>query len=179
VLRLGVDLGGTKIEAAVLASDGAVAVRRRTPTPSAYDAKLEAIRTLVEAVESDAAVGAPLPLGIGHPGSVNPRTGLMRNANSTALNGRPLLADLERVLKRPVRGANDANCFALSEATDGAGAGAASVFGVIAGTGVGGGLVLDGRLIRRRRRQCGGMGPHRPALAERRTSCPVRTAIAV
>ncbi|HCR65643.1 MAG TPA: fructokinase, partial [Oceanicaulis sp.] len=119
----------------------------RTPTPAAYDAKLDAIAELVAQVEREADVPSPLPAGVGHPGSLNPRTGLMRNANSTALNGHPLDQDLAARLQRPVRCANDANCFALSEARDGAGAGCSSVFGVIAGTGVGGGLVVNGALI--------------------------------
>ncbi len=148
MLRLGVDLGGTKIEAALVDDGGACAVRRRSPTPAAYQDKLDAIADLVKAVEAEAGLTAPLPAGIGHPGSINPRTGLMRNANSTALNGHPLDHDLARRLDRPVRCANDANCFALSEARDGAGAGAHSVFGVIAGTGVGGGVVLNGALVR-------------------------------
>ena len=147
MLRLGVDLGGTKIEAALLDDNGACSVRRRTATPTGYQEKLDAIADLVAAVEAEAGLTTPLPAGIGHPGSINPRTGLMRNANSTALNGHPLDQDLARRLNRPVRCANDANCFALSEARDGAGAGARSVFGVIAGTGVGGGIVLNGALV--------------------------------
>ena len=147
MLRLGVDLGGTKIEAALVDHSGACAVRRRLPTPPGYLEKLDAIAELVNAVEAEAGLNAPLPAGVGHPGSLNPRTGRMRNANSTALNGHPLDHDLARRLKRPVRCANDANCFALSEARDGAGAGARSVFGVIAGTGVGGGVVLHGALV--------------------------------
>ncbi|WP_440957239.1 ROK family protein [Oceanicaulis sp. LC35] len=147
MLRLGVDLGGTKIEAALVDDSGNCAVRRRMPTPEGYLHKLDAIADLVHAVEAEAGLKAPLPVGVGHPGSLNPRTGLMRNANSTALNGHPLDHDLARRLNRPVRCANDANCFALSEARDGAGAGARSVFGVIAGTGVGGGVVLNGALV--------------------------------
>ena len=147
MLRLGVDLGGTKIEAALVDDQGECRVRRRLPTPSDYAAKLDAIAELVAAVEAEASLSSLLPAGIGHPGSINPRTGLMRNANSTALNGHPLDRDLAKRLNRPVRCANDANCFTLSEARDGAGAGARSVFGVIAGTGVGGGIVLSGALI--------------------------------
>lgn len=147
MLRLGVDLGGTKIEAALVDETGDCLIRRRTPTPAGYDAKLDAIAELVAQVEREADVPSPLPAGVGHPGSLNPRTGLMRNANSTALNGHPLDQDLAARLKRPVRCANDANCFALSEARDGAGAGCSSVFGVIAGTGVGGGLVVNGALM--------------------------------
>lgn len=147
MLRLGVDLGGTKIEAALVDETGACLIRRRTPTPAAYDAKLDAIAALVTQIEREAEIRSSSPAGIGHPGSLNPRTGLMRNANSTALNGRPLDQDLSARLQRPVRCANDANCFALSEARDGAGAGCSSVFGVIAGTGVGGGLVINGALV--------------------------------
>lgn len=144
--RIGIDLGGTKTEAIVLAANGEIVARRRIPTPPGYAAKLDAIKALAGAVEAEAGQ-AGLPVGIGHPGSLNPQTGLMRNANSTELNGHALDADLADILQRPVRLANDANCFALSEAADGAGAGAASVFGVILGTGVGGGIVLDGRLV--------------------------------
>lgn len=147
MLRLGVDLGGTKIEAALVDDSGACRVRQRMATPSDYREKLDAIAVLVDRVEAEAALSTPLPAGVCHPGSLNPRTGRMRNANSTALNGHPLDQDLARRLNRPVRCANDANCFALSEARDGAGAGSRCVFGVIAGTGVGGGIVLDGALI--------------------------------
>jgi fructokinase len=145
-VRIGVDLGGTKIEAAALAPDGEIVLRRRRPTPAGYASKIEALSALVRDVEAEIGLtGAPV--GVGHPGSHNPRTGRIRNANSTALNGRPLKSDLEKALSRPVRCANDANCFALSEAVDGAAAGAASVFGVILGTGVGGGLVIDQKLV--------------------------------
>ncbi|MCC5996089.1 MAG: ROK family protein [Oceanicaulis sp.] len=144
--RLGIDLGGTKIEAAILENDGEIRVRERIATPPGYDAKIAAIVTLVRSVEARRGLTG-LPAGLGHPGSHNPRTGLMRNANSTALNGRALDRDVSAALDREVRCANDANCFALSEARDGAGAGAASVFGVILGTGVGGGLVIGGDLV--------------------------------
>jgi len=144
--RLGIDLGGTKIEAAILEGDGVISLRERIATPAPYDAKIAAIADLVRAIEARRGLG-PLNTGLGHPGSHNPRTGLMRNANSTALNGRALDRDVSAALHREVRCANDANCFALSEARDGAGAGAASVFGVILGTGVGGGLVMRGELI--------------------------------
>ncbi len=144
-IRVGVDLGGTKTEAVALTDDGRVVARRRVATPSGdYDATIATIRALVGAVEDDA--GARGTVGVGIPGSPSPSTGLVRNANSTWLNGRALAADLEASLARPVRLANDANCFALSEATDGAGAGQRVVFGVILGTGVGGGLVVDGVL---------------------------------
>jgi len=142
--RIGVDLGGTKIEAVALGADGTERFRRRIDTPRGdYDATLRAIADLVNA--ADAATLARGSVGIGMPGAVSPATGLVKNANSTWLIGHRLEADLERVLGRPVRLANDANCFALSEANDGAGAGARVVFGVILGTGVGGGIVVDGR----------------------------------
>lgn len=144
--RLGIDLGGTKIEAAILEDDGAISVRERIATPRGYDDKIAAIAQLAQAVEARRGLG-PLSTGLGHPGSHNPRSGLMRNANSTALNGRALRQDVCAALDREVRCANDANCFALSEARDGAGEGAASVFGVILGTGVGGGLVIGGALV--------------------------------
>ena len=146
MIRIGVDFGGTKIEAAALDASGAVAARQRTPNPGSYDAALRTVADLVAAVEARA--GATGSVGLGIPGSISPRTGLIRNANSTYLNGRDLAADLERVLGRPVRLANDANCMALSESADGAGAGAQGVvFGAILGTGCGGGVVVGGRLI--------------------------------
>jgi fructokinase len=143
-LRIGVDLGGTKIEAVGLGPDGAERFRRRIDTPrGSYDGTLRAIADLVAAAEESA--GARGTVGIGMPGAVSPATGLVKNANSTWLIGRPLQPDLEKLLGREVRLANDANCFALSEAADGAGAGARVVFGVILGTGVGGGIVVDGQ----------------------------------
>ena len=133
-MRIGVDLGGTKIEAIALDRDGSERGRRRVPTPrDRYAATLAAITTLVEGLEREG--GEPARVGIGMPGAISPATGLVKNANSTWLNGRPLRQDLERLLHRPLRFANDANCFALSEARDGAGAGARVVFGVILGTG--------------------------------------------
>jgi len=145
-LRIGIDLGGTKIEAIGLGADGSERFRRRVDTPRGdYDGTLRAIADLVGAAEAEA--GARATVGIGMPGAMSPATGLVKNANSTWLIGRPLDRDLERVLSRPVRLANDANCFALSEASDGAGAGARVVFGVILGTGVGGGIVVDGRAL--------------------------------
>jgi fructokinase len=142
---LGIDLGGTKIEAVVLDARGGSAWKQRLPTPAGdYDATLDAIADLV--AQADAAAGRRHDrMGIGTPGH-STRAGLVKNANSTCLNGRPLRADLERRLDRPVRLANDANCLALSEATDGAAAGAAVVFAAILGTGVGAGLSLHGRL---------------------------------
>ncbi|MEO7026512.1 MAG: ROK family protein [Caulobacteraceae bacterium] len=140
--RLGVDFGGTKIEAAVLGEDGAFLARRRRPNPGDYDGSIEVVRRLIEEVETEAGV-AGLRVGLGIPGSRRPSDGAVRNANSVWLNGRLVQRDLTAALDRPVRVENDANCFALSEATDGAGAGAAVVFGVIVGTGCGGGLVVD------------------------------------
>ena len=146
MIRIGVDFGGTKIEAAAVAPDGAFAARVRRPTPGAYTPSLEVVRELVAEVERQTGVtGATV--GFGVPGSVSPRTGRMRNANSVWLNDQPFQADLERVLGRPVRLENDANCFALSEATDGAGQGAEVVFGAILGTGCGGGVVVRRRTV--------------------------------
>ena len=146
MIRIGVDFGGTKIEAAALDQKGEVLARVRAPNPGAYPLALEAIAALVAEAETQAGSRAER-LGIGMPGSLSPRTGLVRNANSVWMNDRPFQTDIEAALARPVKLANDANCFALSEATDGAGAGARVVFGVIIGTGCGGGLVSDGRLI--------------------------------
>lgn len=144
--RVGIDLGGTKTEAVVLDASGRVLLRERRPTPRGnYRSGLDLIRALVR--EADRITGVPCPVGVGIPGSESPATGLVRNANSTWLNGRPLRADLEALLGRPVRLANDANCFALSEAVDGAGRGAESVFGVIAGTGIGAGIVIGGKVL--------------------------------
>ncbi|MEO1089699.1 MAG: ROK family protein [Pseudomonadota bacterium] len=143
---IGIDLGGTKTEIAVLDENGAFLLRRRVPTVRGdYDATIEAITALVEGAEAE--LGTRCTVGIGHPGSISPRTGLIRNANSTWLNGRRLGVDLETRLARPAAFANDANCLALSEATDGAGAGARAVFAVILGTGCGGGLVVDGQVL--------------------------------
>lgn len=145
-MRIGIDLGGTKIEAIALADDGTIVVRRRVPTPREdYAATVDAIGHLVEALASE--TGGKGTVGVGMPGTISPATGRVKNANSTWLNGRTLREDLELRLGRAVRLANDANCFALSEANDGAGAGARVVFGVILGTGVGGGIVTDGRLL--------------------------------
>ncbi|HET7694741.1 MAG TPA: ROK family protein [Vicinamibacterales bacterium] len=145
-MRIGVDLGGTKIEAVALADDGTERFRRRVDTPRGdYQRTIAAIAALVAEVER--ATGAHGTVGVGMPGSISPATGLVKNANSTWLIGRRLHTDLERALGRPVRVANDANCFALSEAADGGGAGARVVFGVILGTGTGGGIVVDGRVL--------------------------------
>lgn len=145
-LRIGIDLGGTKIEALALAQDGRELARRRIATPQGdYQATLRAVVELVRTLEDG--LDDRSRVGIGTPGSLSPTSGLMRNANSTCLNGRALDRDLGALLDRPLRIANDADCFALSEASDGAGAGAASVFGVIIGTGTGAGVVIDGRLL--------------------------------
>lgn len=146
-MRIGVDLGGTKVEAIALDPSGATKSRRRVPAPRGdYDATVRAIVDLVADVEKEAG-GRAERVGIGMPGIVSPRTGLVKNANSTWLNGRPLDRDLAQALGRDVRVENDANCFALSEAIDGAATGARVVFGVILGTGTGGGLVVDGRVV--------------------------------
>lgn len=144
-MRIGVDLGGTKIEAIALSAAGEELHRRRVSTPRDYASCVAAIVDLVTAVEQE--VGERGTVGIGIPGTIVPRSGCVKNANSVWLNGQPLGEDLERRLGRPVRVMNDANCFALSEATDGAAAGAHVVFGVILGTGVGGGVVVDGRCL--------------------------------
>jgi fructokinase len=144
--RIGIDLGGTKIEGAAVDASGLVHVRRRVPTPAQdYSATIGAIVALVSGIEQE--IGTTASVGIGIPGAVSPRSGLVKNANSTWLIGRPLQRDIENALGRPARLANDANCFALSEATDGAGAGVDTVFGVILGTGVGGGIAIAGKIL--------------------------------
>jgi fructokinase len=144
---LGIDLGGTKIEVAALdRGDGRFLLRERVATPVGdYAATLQAVQALVEQAEQRLGVQG-LPVGVGIPGCLSPATGRVKGANSTVLNGRPLDADLQRLLQRPVRVQNDANCFAVSEAVDGAGQGARMVFGVILGTGVGAGIAIDGRV---------------------------------
>jgi len=160
MLRLGIDLGGSKTEIIALDPDGRELLRKRVSTQRGdYAATLQTIARLVQ--ESESALGARAAVGIGTPGALSPATGLLRNSNSTWLNGRPLLDDLNRLLDRKVRIENDANCFALSEATDGAGAGYRVVFGVILGTGVGGGIVVDGNLISGPNRIAGEWG-HNP-----------------
>jgi fructokinase len=145
-MRIGIDLGGTKIEILVLDDRGAELHRGRVPTPVGnYEATVGAILDLVHAAQQR--FGPASSIGIGTPGTISRVTGLIKNSNSVCLNGRSLREDLQSALRRPVRLANDANCFALSEATDGAGSGASIVFGVILGTGVGGGLVVDGRIV--------------------------------
>lgn len=145
-LHIGIDLGGSKIEIIALDEQGQTRTRHRVPTPRFdYDATLRAIVALIVAVETD--LGQQATVGIAMPGTLSPATNLVKNANSTWLNGRPLDQDLKALLKRPLRFANDADCFALSEAHDGAGAAASSVFGVILGTGVGAGIVVQGCLV--------------------------------
>lgn len=170
-MRVGVDMGGTKIEIAALGRGGEILLRRRIPTPRGdYDASLRAVRALLEGAEG--ALGATIPrVGIGFPGSPSPLDGRVRNANSTWLNGRPLQADLEAALGRPVACANDADCFALSEARDGVGAGAGVVFGIIAGTGLGGGIVVRGRILTGAM-GAGGEWGHAPLPAPRESERP-------
>ncbi|MEN6483801.1 MAG: ROK family protein [Syntrophobacteraceae bacterium] len=146
MIRIGVDLGGTKIEAIAMDGAGVVRARSRLPTPrDGYAAIMEAIAGLVHAVEEEA--GGRGTVGIGTPGAISRASGLLKNSNSTCLNGKPVLQDLQEKLEREVRISNDANCFALSEARDGAAAGAGVVFGVIVGTGTGAGVVVHGRVL--------------------------------
>jgi fructokinase len=145
-MRIGIDLGGTKIEGIAIDEKGVEQRRIRIPTPRGdYAAIVKAVASVVGQIES--AQGPNATVGVGIPGAVSPATGLVKNANTVELIGHPLDQDLSTALDREVRVANDANCFALSEATDGAGAGGAVVFGVILGTGVGGGIVVDGRIL--------------------------------
>ncbi len=145
-LRLGIDLGGTKIEIVALEPRGREILRRRIDTPQGdYPATIRAVAGLVDAAETQ--LGTRGSIGVGTPGSLTPGGELMRNSNSVCLNGRPLKRDLEAAIGREIRMANDANCFALSEAVDGAAAGADTVFGVILGTGVGGGIVVRGQVL--------------------------------
>jgi fructokinase len=146
MIRIGIDLGGTKIEAVALGEGGDLVARHRVPTPrDDYEGTIAAIAGLVQRIEGDLQVRASV--GIGMPGAISPATGLVKNANSVWLNGRHLAEDLVGALGRPVRLANDANCFALSEAHDGAAANSPVVFGVIVGTGTGGGVVVHGRVL--------------------------------
>lgn len=159
-MRIGIDLGGTKIEGIVLAPEGCVIARERITAPRGdYGATLAALAGLTGRLQ--AAAGRQVTVGIGMPGSLSPSTGHVQNANSTWLNGRPLEKDLTDLLGYPLRFSNDANCFALSEAVDGAGAGERTVFGVILGTGCGGGIVRDGHIINGPRR-IGGEWGHTP-----------------
>jgi len=144
--RIGIDLGGTKIEAVALDGAGVILARRRVATPRGdYRLTLVALHDLVKTLEAE--IGAESTVGVGMPGVLSPATGLVKNANSTWLIGRPFRQDLEAEIGRPIRFANDADCMALSEATDGAAAGATTVFGAILGTGVGGGVVVNGKLL--------------------------------
>ncbi len=143
-MRIGIDLGGTKIEGINLAPNGEIADRVRLATPRGdYPGTIETIREIADQLDP----GAKRPVGLGIPGSLSPATGLVRNANSTWLIGESFDKDLEAALGRPIRIVNDADCFALSEASDGAGKGNRCVFGVILGTGTGGGVVVDGKLL--------------------------------
>lgn len=145
-MRIGIDLGGTKIEGIALDDNGAELVRHRIATPQGnYKATLDAIKQLVVHIETSTAQTGTI--GIGTPGAISPPTGLLKNSNSVCMNGKPLLQDLTAVLQRDIRIANDANCFALSEATDGVAQGARTVFGVIIGTGTGAGIVVDGKIL--------------------------------
>ncbi|HEX5055450.1 MAG TPA: ROK family protein [Gammaproteobacteria bacterium] len=159
-MRIGIDLGGTKIEGIALSDTGRILASRRVTTPRGeYATILGAIADVVAHLEREA--GQHGSVGVGTPGALSPASGLLRNSNSTELNGRPVKADLETLLGREIRIANDANCFALSEAVDGAAAGASCVFGVIIGTGVGGGIVLNGR-VWNGRNAIGGEWGHNP-----------------
>ena len=144
-MRIGIDWGGTKIELIALDDRGAVLKRERIGTPANYEASIHAVTGLIEACE--ASLGENATVGIGIPGSISPKTGLVRNANSVWLNGQPLKRDIENALNREVRVQNDANCFAVSEAVDGAGAGKKTVVGVIIGTGCGSGIAIDGEAL--------------------------------
>ncbi len=152
-MRIGIDLGGTKIEGLVLDPEGREKVRKRVPTPKSdssgdsYTSTIETVSGLVRDLAKDAGADTNVPVGVGIPGAISPSTGLVKNANSTCLIGHALDKDLESALARPVRLANDADCFTISEAGDGAGAGFRTVFGVILGTGCGGGITVDGTLL--------------------------------
>lgn len=158
-MRLGVDLGGSKIEAAVLDEGGRVVLREREATPGDYVSALQLLERLVR--DAERACGASCTVGVGLPGTLSRRTGLVANAYNTPVNGRPLQRDLEAALGRELRFANDANCFALSEAVDGAARGARVVFGAVLGTGAGGGIVVEGRVLAGRHALAGEWG-HNP-----------------
>ena len=158
-MRIGIDFGGTKIEIIALGEDSRTLLRRRIPNPRTYEAAIACVQTLVH--EAEAELGARCTVGVGIPGAISPATGLVLNANSLWMNDHPFDQDLSAVLGREIRVENDANCFALSEAADGAAAGHSVVFGVILGTGCGGGLVVDGAVLRGRHRICGEWG-HTP-----------------
>jgi fructokinase len=169
--RIGIDLGGTKIEILALGPNGTEVLRRRQPTPRDYGAALDAIAESVREVEAE--IGAKATVGVGIPGVISPATGLVKNANSNALNGHAFDVDLGQLLGRDIRVANDANCFALSEATDGAAAGAKVVFGVILGTGCGGGIVVNGQVLEGRNRIAAEWG-HTPLPWPRMDEMPLR-----
>jgi fructokinase len=173
--RIGIDLGGTKVEGILLGDDGTVLARERAATPRFdYIGTVDAVVAIVERLERVA--GVPCCVGAGTPGAVDPSTGAMKNCNSTWLNGKSLLGDLAGRLGSRIRIANDADCFALSEAVDGAGAGARCVFGVILGTGVGGAIVVDGRLLQGPNGITGEWG-HTPLPYLRASTDPLRDAL--
>jgi fructokinase len=162
--RIGIDLGGTKIEAVLLAPDGAIEYRKRLPTPrhadseTEYDGILNATLTAIDDTRAHLPEATPYTIGVGIPGTINAKTNLVQNANTTSLAGRPFQKDLERLTGRPVGMENDANCFTIAEALQGAGKGYQMVFGIIMGTGCGGGLSIDGRLHRGRHQIAGEWG---------------------
>lgn len=169
-MRIGIDLGGSKIEAIAMSDGGEILVRRRIPSPShTYQSIIEAIAELVAALEIE--LGEQCRVGIGTPGALSFASGVMKNCNSVQLNNKPLLHDLERRLDREIRMANDANCFALSEAIDGAGEQGSTVFGVILGTGVGGALVVNRQLLAGRNAIAGEWGHIPMPGATERRSC--------
>jgi fructokinase len=169
--RIGLDLGGTKMEILVLGPDGEPVLRRRTQTPRGYAEALTAIAALIN--ECEAEIGTKATIGIGIPGTMSPATGLMRTANTEALNNRPFDRDFAALIGREIRIANDANCFALSEAVDGAAAGAGIVFGVILGTGAGAGIAVNGRVLEGRNGIAGEWG-HNPLPWITETDLPLR-----
>jgi len=170
--RIGIDLGGTKIEVLALDGAGAEAFRKRAPTPQGdYLATVATVASLAR--EAESALGSTATVGVGTPGALSAVTGCIKNANSTCLNGQPLKQDLEAALNREIRLANDANCFALSEAVDGAGKGSRVVFGVILGTGVGGGIVVDGKVLTGPNAIAGEWG-HNPLPDPRKEDLPLR-----
>lgn len=175
MIRIGIDLGGTKIEGIALDEAGNELLRQRVATPAGnYDASLQTIVDLVLLIENK--TGTADSIGIGTPGAISPATGLLRNSNSVCLNGQPLQTDLQKLLKRDISLANDANCFALSEATDGAGQDAAVVFGVIIGTGTGAGVVVNGQVLNGANAIAGEWG-HNPCPGQRITSARGRIVI--
>jgi len=155
-VRFGIDLGGTKIEMVALAADGSLSHRKRIPTPADYTATIEGIAGMV--LEAEQVLGLRGSVGIGIPGVISPTSGMVKNSNSISINGHHFDTDISARLQREVRVGNDANCFALSEASDGAGVGYRTVFGVIVGTGCGGGIVVDGKLIEGPNRVAGEWG---------------------